>query len=89
MIDRRRMLMTAAAGAGIAATGACASIPGLSAATPAGPAASDPAVKAALDAFMDRTFERILALHAEAARHLAHQDQPVRHRILRASARAP
>ncbi len=67
MIDRRRMLMTAAAGAGIAATGACASIPGLSAATPAGPAVSDPAVKAALDAFMDRTFERILDESPETA----------------------
>ena len=59
MIDRRRMLMTAAAGAGMAATGACASMPG-GGTTPSGPAVSDPTVKAALDAYMERTFERIL-----------------------------
>lgn len=60
MIDRRRLMMTAAAGAGIAATGACASIPGMGGSTPSGPAVSDPAAQAALNAYMDRTFERIL-----------------------------
>lgn len=60
MIDRRRLMMTAAAGAGIAATGACASMPGGGAVTPAGPAVSDPVTQAALNAYMDRTFERIL-----------------------------
>ena len=61
MIDRRRLLMTAAA-AGAAATGACAAMPrGAQGAAPvAGPAASDPATKALLDAYMDRVFERTL-----------------------------
>lgn len=61
MIDRRRLLMTAAA-VGAAATGACAAMPrGAQGAAPvAGPAASDPATKALLDAYMDRVFERTL-----------------------------
>ena len=60
MIDRRRLMMTAAAGAGIAATSACASMSGMGGTTSAGPAVSDPATQAALNAYMDRTFERIL-----------------------------
>ena len=59
MMNRRRLLMTAAAGAGVAATGACAAMPGMGTG-PTGPAVSDPATQAALNAYMDRTFEQIL-----------------------------
>jgi uncharacterized protein (DUF885 family) len=58
MIDRRRLLATAAAGGALVATGACASMGG--SAAPMGPTVSDPATKAALDAFMDSAFERTL-----------------------------
>lgn len=60
MIDRRRLLASAAAGAGLAAAG-CATPASPPAATGAAVATtSDPQVAAQLNAYMDRTFERTL-----------------------------
>ena len=59
MIDRRRLLLSAAAGAGLAAAGGQV----FAGTAPAGDAA---AAKAALAGFMDQTFEQTLDLSPEA-----------------------
>jgi len=65
MIDRRRLLVTAAAGAGLAAAG-CATTAPASGAFGAAATVSDPSVAAQLNAYMDRTFERTLDASPEA-----------------------